>query len=153
MFTENFFVKKLLLVFVVFSLVLVADLLFADENDLIIPVGNITENALFVPVEVEGTKMEIIAVRDSNGNIRTAFNTCQVCNGSELAYCKQEGKFLVCQNCGNRFSMDHVGIKSGGCNPYPIYEEQRKIIDNNLVIPYELLKTSKEIFETWKVEY
>ncbi len=127
---------------------------YADgKSDLTIPVKSITQNASFIPVEADGTKMEIIAVRDSNGEIRTAFNTCQVCNGSELAYYKQSGNQLVCQNCGNRFSMDRVGISAGSCNPYPILENERTITDDEVIIPETLLKKAKDIFASWKVEY
>lgn len=150
--------EKILFCLVSFMiLVLAFGVSFAQEEnqnkDLVIPLEKITKDAYFVPTEVDGTKMEIIAVRDSKGEVRTAFNTCQVCNGSERAYYKQEGNFLVCQNCGNRFSMDRVGVSAGGCNPYPIFENQRTIADDKLIIPYELLKEAKEIFSTWKVDY
>lgn len=34
-----------------------------------------TNNVTFYAVDVDGTEMEVMAVRDSSGNIRTAFNT------------------------------------------------------------------------------
>lgn len=123
------------------------------QNNLVIPANTITENASFIPVEVDGTKMEVIAVRDSKGEIRIAFNTCQVCNGSELAYYKQSGDQLVCQNCGNRFPMDRVGVSAGGCNPYPILDSQRIASADSIIIPGKLLEEAKEIFSSWKVEY
>ena len=148
------FTKNCLRVLILASLILCISTSYADEpNNLTIPAESITQNASFIPVEVDGTKMEVIAVRDSKGEIRTAFNTCQVCNGSELAYYKQSGNQLVCQNCGNRFSMDRVGVSAGGCNPYPILENERTITDNNVIIPNSLLKKAKDIFASWKVEY
>ena len=50
-----------------------------SHEDLVIPVSEITETAKFYPVTVEETEMEVFAVRDSKGGIRTAFNTCQSC--------------------------------------------------------------------------
>ncbi len=123
------------------------------STDLVIPASTITQNASFIPAEVDGTKIEVIAVRDSQGSIRTAYNTCQVCYGSETAYYKQSGNFLVCQNCGNRFSMNHVGIKSGGCNPYPITESDRTLSADSIIIPYESLVKAKVIFSGWRIEY
>lgn len=123
------------------------------QDDLAVSTDKITENALFIPVEIDGTKMEVIAVRDSKGEIRTAFNTCQVCNGSELAYYKQSGNQLVCQNCGNRFPMDEVGVSAWGCNPYPILDSQRITSGDSIIIPGKLLEEAKEIFSSWKVEY
>ncbi len=148
------FIKNFLRTFALFLLIFCVSAAYGNEqNDLIISAGTITENASFIPVEVDGTKLEVIAVRDSKGKIRTAFNTCQVCNGSELAYYKQSGNQLVCQNCGNRFSMDRVGVSAGGCNPYPILENERTITDDKIIIPNSLLKKAKDIFASWKVEY
>ena len=72
----------------------------ADENqeisvssggNLTIPVDELTENAAFYSVNVDGTEMEVMAVKTSDGTIRTAFNTCQICYDSGNGYYKQEG--------------------------------------------------------------
>ena len=123
------------------------------DRPLEIEAASVTENASFIPVEVDGTKMEIIAVRDSRGAIRTAFNTCQVCFGSSQAYYKQSGNSLVCQNCGNRFSMDRVGVQAGGCNPWPISDGGKTVTEDKVVIPYDYLVKAREIFSNWKVDY
>ena len=96
-----------------------------EGESLTIPVGEISETAKFYPVEVGGTAMEVIAVTAYDGTIRTAFNTCQVCNGSPYAYFEQKGTVLQCQNCGNNFPMNRVGIDAGGCNPVPIFPDFR----------------------------
>lgn len=121
----------------------------ASGESLTIPVKEISEKASFYSVEVDGTQMEVIAVKDSDGNIRTAFNTCQICYDSGNGYYKQEGDNLVCQNCGNSFTMDQVGESAGGCNPWPILEEDKT--DSEIKISYEFLKESSDIFENWKV--
>ena len=111
---------------------------------------SLSETASFYPVEVDGMEMEVIAVKDSTGAIRTAFNTCQVCYDSGKGYYKQEGDKLVCQNCGNTFTMDQVGTVAGGCNPWPILEENKTVTDDQLQIPYDFLKEAKSIFSNWK---
>ena len=58
-------------------------------NVLSIPTDELSENAKFYPVDVDGTEMEVIAVKDSTGIIRTAFNTCQICYDSGKGYYKQ----------------------------------------------------------------
>ena len=50
-----------------------------EGKDLVISVGDVSEEALFIPAEVDGVKLEVIAVKAPDGSIRTAFNTCQVC--------------------------------------------------------------------------
>ena len=122
----------------------------AAGESLTIPVSEISETAGFYPVEVNGTQMEVIAVKDSSGAIRTAFNTCQICYDSGKGYYKQDGDQLVCQNCGNSFTMDQVGITSGGCNPWPILDENRIVSGEEIQISYEFLKASGDIFKNWK---
>lgn len=112
-----------------------------------------TNNVTFYAVDVDGTEMEVMAVRDSSGNIRTAFNTCQICYSSGRGYYQQEGNDLVCQNCGNSFTTDQVGLESGGCNPVPIMDNDRKITDTSITISYDFLKNYKEIFAQWKTGF
>ena len=70
------------------------------------------KNATFINYETEnGYEIELVAVKDSSNNIDVAFNTCQVCNGSPKAYFVQKNGKLVCQNCGNVFSLNSVGKK------------------------------------------
>ena len=107
-------------------------------------------NALSIPVDVDGIEMEVIAVKDSTGTIRTAFNTCQICYDSGKGYYKQEGDKLVCQNCGNSFTMDQVGEISRGCDPWPILDENKTVTDEEIEISYDFLKASADIFANWK---
>lgn len=134
----------------------------ADENqeisvssggNLTIPADELTENTAFYPVNVDGTEMEVIAVKTSDGTIRTAFNTCQICYDSGNGYYKQEGDKLVCQNCGNSFTMDQVGETAGGCNPWPILESDRTLVDGEIQISYDFLRDSADIFANWKGAY
>lgn len=124
-----------------------------EGSSLIIPTNEISDTAQFYSVEVDGTQMEIIAVKDSDGNIRTAFNTCQICYSSGRGYYVQDGNYLVCQNCGNRFTVDQVEIESGGCNPWPIFEEDKTVTEDSVEISYDFLKESKEIFSNWKTSF
>ncbi|MFT4008268.1 MAG: DUF2318 domain-containing protein [Lacrimispora sp.] len=125
----------------------------ASGEDLVIPVKDITDTAAFYPVDVDGTKMEVIAVKAPDGTIRTAFNTCQVCYDSGRGYYKQEGDVLVCQNCGNRFPMSRVEVEAGGCNPWPIFDKDKTVTDSDITISYDFLKESKQIFANWKTSY
>lgn len=120
---------------------------------LAIPVKDISSTAQFYPVDVDGTQMEVIAVKAPDGTIRTAFNTCQVCYDSGRGYYKQEGDVLVCQNCGNRFPMSRVEVEAGGCNPWPIFDKEKTVTDESITISYDFLKESKEIFANWKASY
>ncbi|MDW2797953.1 DUF2318 domain-containing protein [Clostridium boliviensis] len=121
--------------------------------DLIIPVSEISSTASYYPVEVDGTKMEVVAVKAPDGSIRTAFNTCQVCYDSGRGYYKQDGDVLVCQNCGNRFPMDRVEVEAGGCNPWPIFDQNKTVTEESITITSDFLKESRQIFANWKKSY
>ncbi|WP_024834348.1 DUF2318 domain-containing protein [Ruminiclostridium josui] len=121
--------------------------------DIVISKSQITDKVTFYPVKVGKTNMEVLAVKASDGTIRTAFNTCQVCNGSPRAYYKQEGDTIVCQNCGNRFSLDMIEQQRGGCNPIPIYRENRNEDAENIIISKELIENNKGLFTAnWKTK-
>ena len=119
-------------------------------GDLVIPISGISGKASFYPVTVDGTKIEILAVKASDGTVRTAFNTCQVCYDSGRGYYKQSGDVLVCQNCGNRFKLSAVEVEKGGCNPVPIFDENKTIDDTNITIHADYLKLATQIFQNWK---
>lgn len=121
------------------------------DKDLVINKSEITETVKFFPVKIGNKKMEILAVKASDGSIRTAFNTCQVCNGSPKAYYKQEGDVLVCQNCGNQFSMDMIEQQRGGCNPVPILKENKTEDGSNITISKDFIQQNKGLFtDNWK---
>ncbi|MDR1373987.1 MAG: DUF2318 domain-containing protein [Treponema sp.] len=120
------------------------------DRDLVIPVAELTENAIFYPVDIEGTRIEVLAVKAPDGTIRTAFNTCQVCYASGRGFYKPQGTVLVCQNCGNRFRMSQVELRSGGCNPVPISAANKTVTPTEITISRNFLKEAKTIFARWK---
>ena len=111
---------------------------------------SVIEEALFIPYRSGDTDMEVIAIRASDGTVRTAFNTCQVCFDSGYGYYEQEGDVLVCQNCGNRFGVNQVEVTKGGCNPVPIFEDQKTETDDTITISDDVLAEYKTLFSNWK---
>lgn len=120
------------------------------DNDIVIPIKDITENASFYPATINGVKLEVLAVKAPDGTIRTAFNTCQVCYSSGKGYYKQEGDKLVCQNCGNTFGMGDVEVAGNGCNPVGITDEYKTVDKDNITITKETLTQATQIFANWK---
>ena len=127
-----------------------ASAVIAEGDSLVIPISEITEEASFFPVTVDGEEMEVLAVRAADGTIRTAFNTCQSCYTSGAGYYRFEDGELICSNCGFHFSPDQVEVTSGGCNPWPIFSENKTVTDDSISISYDFLSSSKEIFANWK---
>ena len=122
------------------------------DRDLVIEIADITENALFFPVDIDGMRMEVLAVKAPDGTIRTAFNTCQVCYASGRGYFVQTGTLLVCQNCGNRYRMSQVERQAGGCNPVPIFPANKMVTDETITISHNYLRQARVIFAEWRRE-
>ena len=119
-------------------------------GDLVIQKSTITSTATFIPYQAGDTKMEVIAVKASDGTVRTAFNTCQVCYSSGRGYYKLESDTLVCQNCGNRFSADQVEQQKGGCNPVGITKEYKTEDEKQITMSKDFFEEAKAIFANWK---
>lgn len=120
------------------------------DQDLVIATSELSQEAKFYPIDIDGTRLEVVAVKAPDNTIRTAFNTCQICYSSGYGYYEQQGDALVCQNCGNRFAMSQVEVESGGCNPWPIFDENKTVSDDSITISYEYLKEAKVLFANWK---
>ena len=69
-------------------------------------------------------------VKSSDGVIRSAFDTCDVCYKALKGY-RQEGNEMVCNNCDMRFRTDKINVVKGGCNPAPL---KRQHAGNNIII-------------------
>ncbi|MDR3206859.1 MAG: DUF2318 domain-containing protein [Oscillospiraceae bacterium] len=119
-------------------------------GDLIIPVAEVSETVRFYPVQVDGVEMEVLAVKTADGVLRTAFNTCEICYTSGRGYYKQSGNVLVCQNCGSQFPMNQIEVTSNGCNPWPIFPENKTVTADTVTISYDFLKASQQVFANWK---
>ena len=114
------------------------------DGYLSIPIKDLSQTASFYKADLGDTEVELVALKDSNGNLRTAFNACQVCYSSGRGYYLQDGDYLVCQNCGNSFTIDQVGVLSGGCNPWPILDDDRTVTDDEIQISYDVLKNTAD---------
>lgn len=120
------------------------------SGDIVIDEQAVTETASFFDYNADGTTVEAFAVKASDGTIRVALNTCQVCNGSPYAYFVQQGDSFICQNCRNAFNRDDIGIAHGGCNPVPVTENDYISENGKITIPKQFLEQYKNNFSNWK---
>ncbi|MCD7775236.1 MAG: DUF2318 domain-containing protein [Clostridiales bacterium] len=112
--------------------------------------SEITETAAFFDYDADSATVEVFAVRASDGTVRLALNTCQVCMGSPYAYFVQSGDSFICQNCNNSFNTDNIGIEKGGCNPVPITAEYYETTNGVITISSDFLEGYKNQFANWK---
>ena len=116
------------------------------NGEISIDADTLTSNPMYINYESNGTNIQLIAVKGSDGTPRLSLNTCQVCNPSPRAYFKEQNGRLVCQNCGNVFTIDSVGETTGGCNPMYI---DYKNTDGKLTVTVADLDTYADQFASW----
>ncbi len=114
----------------------------ASGDVLKIPLSELSGNAKWYTYGFEGTNIRFFAVKASDGSVKTAFDACDICYKSHKGY-RQEGDYMVCNNCGKRFAINSLGTENknpGGCWPgyLPSYVE-----GNNLVIKKSDLESNK----------
>jgi hypothetical protein len=90
----------------------------------------------------DGISISFFALKSSDGVIRAAFDACDVCWKAGLGY-YQEGDFMVCRNCGQRFASVKVNVVTGGCNPVAL---NREVVDGQLVIKVKDILEGKQYF-------
>jgi uncharacterized membrane protein len=67
----------------------------------------------------QGLKIRYFLLKSSDGVIRAAFDACDTCWTAGKGY-RQEGDFMVCNNCGLKFASVKINEVKGGCNPAPL---------------------------------
>jgi uncharacterized membrane protein len=94
-----------------------AKTLTAVNNQVRIPLSELTDQSLhFYRVELNGTTMRFLVVRQTNGNYAVTLDACQICGWSGY---RQEGQNVACRNCGATIYIPSIG-EHGGCNPLPV---------------------------------
>jgi uncharacterized membrane protein len=82
-------------------------------------------------------------LKSSDGVIRAAFDACDVCWRAGKGYA-QDGDFMVCGNCGQRFKSTKVNEVKGGCNPAPL---DRRLENGTVVIQVSDILGGKGYFD------
>lgn len=88
------------------------------DTEVKIPLSEITTSAKFYSYDANGITVKYFALKGSDGDVRVAFDACDVCYGAKKGY-TQAGNDMQCINCGNRYSIDGLGTENigGGCWP------------------------------------
>lgn len=100
--------------------------------------------ARFYNVEIDGKTIYFFVVKDKKGVYRAAANACQVCFAVKKGF-HQEGDFIVCNNCGNRYPLEKIATEKGGCNPLPI-SPNLEVRNGDLIIKKSDLQAVAEFF-------
>jgi uncharacterized membrane protein len=89
-------------------------------DEIRIPLAELVDRAAHYYTFMVGIlPVEFFAIWTDDNVIRAALNACDICYRAKLGY-RQDGAFMVCNNCGNRFPVDRIAAVAGGCNPVPL---------------------------------
>lgn len=103
----------------------------AENGIITIPVSNFNDNqAKYFKYDFNDITIFFFALKSSDGVIRSAFDSCDVCFREQKGY-RQDGDNMICNNCGQVFPSVRINVEKGGCNPAPL---NRQIEGNNLVL-------------------
>lgn len=80
-------------------------------------------NAHYYSYKDQGKVIKFFVVKSRDGIIRAAFDACDVCFPARKGY-TQEGDFMICNNCGQKFHSSRINVVEGGCNPAPLRRER-----------------------------
>ena len=88
-----------------------------EDGEVKISISSITSELTKYTHDYNGKTITYFAVLGSDGEVRTAFDACDVCGGY-LGY-TQRGSDVECIKCGRVFSIDALGESNtgGGCWP------------------------------------
>ena len=123
-----------------------AKILTPADGVIKIPIAEISDgNAKHFKVKADdGTMVTFFTIKSRDGVIRAAIDACDVCYKAGLGY-HQEGDFMVCENCGQKFASNKINVIKGGCNPAPL---RRQVTGSDLIISMKDINANK-----WYMKY
>ncbi|WP_298439569.1 DUF2318 domain-containing protein [Geobacter sp.] len=105
----------------------------ATKGVVAIPLTKVSDgSAHFFRYTDGGKEISFFIAKGSDGQLHTAFDSCDVCFREKKGYV-QDGDSMLCKNCGKRFQTNRIGPHSiGGCNPsyLPAANDGRSVIVN-----------------------
>ena len=116
----------------------------AGSESVSIPVSEVSDGkAHFYSYDAGGTAVDYFVVKSPDGELRVAFDACEVCYPQKKGY-HQEGDVMVCNNCGRRFPSSEINKQDGGCNPSPI---ERTVKGEQLVLQVADIQAGARYFQ------
>jgi uncharacterized membrane protein len=98
----------------------------SNTTEFTYPVGDFSDGKAryFSYGTPQGINVRYFIMKSSDGVIRAAFDSCDTCWSAGKGY-RQEGDYMVCNNCGLRFASVKINEIKGGCNPAPLTRNVR----------------------------
>ena len=113
-------------------------------DELVIPRSDVSSTAKFFSYDTGGKNVKFFAVVGSDGDVHTALDACDVCFQEKKGYF-QDGSYMVCRNCGNRYTTNQIGTANTGGGCWPSYLA-RTVDSANVKIKLSDLDNSRSYF-------
>lgn len=114
------------------------------ENGVVtIPISDVSDGtAKYYTAESGGKSVRFFVIQSRDGVLRTAFDACDVCFREKKGY-SQNGEFMICNSCGQKFHVSRINVVRGGCNPAPL---ERTYDEKAITITAESLQQGERFF-------
>jgi len=109
-----------------------------DNGYIEIPLSDASKVLTKYDYNAKGTNVKYFVVLGSDGEVKTAFDGCDVCGGHK-GY-SQRGSDVICNNCGKVFRIDDIGTKNGPGGCWPSFLDHKIEGDTILISKTELAK-------------
>ncbi|NIQ95667.1 MAG: DUF2318 domain-containing protein [Desulfuromonadales bacterium] len=116
----------------------------ADAGKVSIPLADVNDGkAHYYKYKAGDRSVSFFLLKSRDGSVRAALDACDVCYKSLKGY-RQEGNFMVCNNCNQKFESNLINVVKGGCNPAPLTRtvangqvvlHERELIDGRRYFP------------------
>lgn len=118
---------------------------FAAGRDVALPLADFADGQarFYSYTAASGTTVRFFVMKSSDGVIRAAFDSCDVCFRERRGY-RQAGDTMVCNNCGQGFASVNINVLQGGCNPAPV---DRAIEGDRVVLRAAALEQGDSYFQ------
>ncbi len=92
----------------------------ADAGKVVIPLAEVSDGqAHYYKYKAGDQDVNFFLLKSRDGAVRAALDACDVCYKSLKGY-RQEGDYMVCNNCNMKFESHMINVVKGGCNPAPL---------------------------------
>ncbi len=115
-----------------------------SQTEVRILASEIGSTAKFYEYDTGSVTVKYFAVKGADGEIRVAFDACDVCYGSKKGY-THIGDVMHCINCGNEYAVSGLGTENRGGGCWPSYLP-REIDGDDVVIKISDLEEKRYMF-------
>lgn len=92
----------------------------AVNGEVRIPLDSVADGkAHYFSYKENSQEIRFFVIKSRDQIVRAAFDACDVCFPEKKGY-SQDGDFMVCNNCGQKFHSTRINVIKGGCNPAPL---------------------------------